>query len=148
MRLLREGAHYVDAPLGPVFWDRQMNELAFVRQRSATPGQPTQTLRLWETPWRLGSASVFVGVARDQTATRWRLLHHSPPDVDAATDRVVATLQASAGAVTVCRIAWVAPGTGRYLMGQPFFTRGELQVVNVGTPATAERLCSHTKEAP
>lgn len=148
LRLLREGAHYVDAPLGPVFWDRQMNELAFVRQRSATPGQPTQTLRLWETPWRLGSASVFVGVARDQTATRWRLLHHSPPDVDAATDRVVATLQASAGAVTVCRIAWVAPGTGRYLMGQPFFTRGELQVVNVGTPATAERLCSHTKEAP
>ena len=148
LRLLREGSSYSNAPLGPVFWDKRMNELAFVRQRPNTPGQPVETLRLWKTPWRLGSSQIFVGMARDQTLTRWRLLHHSPPDVDAATDRVVVSLQTSAAAVAVCRTAWVAPSTGRYLLGQPFFTRGELQLVNLGKPTTVERLCGQMTGAP
>ncbi|PKO76546.1 MAG: PA-phosphatase [Betaproteobacteria bacterium HGW-Betaproteobacteria-15] len=148
LRLLREGARYGNAPLGPVFWNKRMNELAFVRQRPSTPGQPVETLRLWKTPWRIGSSQIFVGMARDQTFTHWRLLHHSPPDVDAATDRVVVSLQISAAAVAVCRTAWVAPSTGRYLLGQPFFTRGELQLVNLGKPTTAERLCGQMTGAP
>lgn len=133
LRLARDGADDSTAPLAPVFWNQRMNELAFVRHRAEASGHSKETLRLWATAWRLGSARVFVGVAREQVDTRWRLLHRSLPDVDAVADDVVASLQGSSANVTTCRIQWVAPMTGSYLMGEPFFTRGELRLVNVAT---------------
>lgn len=145
LRLAREGLRYSSAPVAPVFWNQRMNDLAFERSQPTAHGLTLETLRLWRAPWRLGQSAVFVGIARDQIGTRWRLLHRMAPDVDAATERVTASLRGSAQAVATCHLDWVAPQMGRFLMGDGFFTQGRIRMIDLGAAPGADRLCDAPK---
>lgn len=141
LRLATEGLAYGTAPLAPAFWDGRVNDLAFERPIRGTQGKALATVRIWRTPFRAGRDHVFVGVAREYTGIRWGLLHAGSPDVDAAAERFVEPLEAFARPPAVCRQALVPPVTGTYLMGDRFFTRGQIWMVDLGAAPNAARLC-------
>jgi len=141
LRLVRNGLDYPAAPLAPVFWRGKVNDLAFERPVQGTRGQALTTVRLWLTPYRIGEDQVFVGVAREYSGIRWRIVHTISPDVDAAAAGFVTSLEALGQPVAACRQALLAPMMGNYLMGDRFSTHGHIWLIDLDAPAGASRLC-------
>lgn len=141
LRLAREGLDYTTAPLAPAFWNGKVNDLAFERPAQSAQGKALATVRLWRTSFRMGQDRVFVGVAREYAGIRWGLLHTVSPDVDAAAERFVESFQARGQPPAVCRQALVPPVIGAYLMGDRFFTRGQIRLLDLDAAPSAARLC-------
>lgn len=141
LRLVRKRLDYTTAPLAPAFWNGRVNDLAFERPVRLMQGNALATVRLWRTPFRMGRDRVFVGVAREYVGIRWGLLHTVSPDVDAAAERFVESLEAPGQPFTVCRQALVSPMIGTYLMGERFFTRVQMWLLDLGAGSDSARLC-------
>ncbi|MYN11804.1 phosphatase PAP2 family protein [Pusillimonas sp. TS35] len=141
LRLMEEGLGYTTAPLAPAFWRGTVNDLAFERPVHEAQSRALATVRLWSTPYRVGSDQVFVGVAREYAGIRWGIAHTISPDVDAAADSFITSLHALGRPVAACRQALVAPMIGTYLMGDRFFTRGEIRLVDLNAGTGTGRLC-------
>ncbi len=142
LRMVREGFHYATAPVAPAFWRGRVNDLAFERPAQGPQGKVLATVRLWRTPFWLGSDRIFVGVARDYVGLRRDLLRAVSPDVDLATEQFVISLQASTPLAAACQQPLVAPMEGSWLMGDHFFTRGQLWLLDMRTGAQAAQLCA------
>jgi len=129
-RLFRQGLDYTTAPLAPAFWNGQVNDLALEKPVDRTGAKSVATLRLWQTPYRIGKGMLFAGIARDYVGIRWGLLHRISPDVDAATDFFVQSLKQTGQVQSSCRAPLVKPMIGHYLLGGQFFTRGDLSLID------------------
>jgi len=141
LRLARQGLDYTTAPLAPALWNDRVNELAFERPIENPQGKEVVTVRLWQTPFRVGAQQVFVGVARTYNGIRWSVLHTVSPDVDAAAERFIQSLKQSMPPLNLCQRSLTAPMTGSYLMGESFFTRGQLWLLDQGDRIGAAGLC-------
>lgn len=131
LRLIRQGMDYTTAPLAPAFWNGRINDFALAKPVTSDTGPAILTLRLWRTVYRAGGKPVYVGVARGYEGIRWGLLHRVSPDVDATTAQLVASLRQAGLVRQDCRIHLVEPMIGRYLLGERFFTRGQLWLLNL-----------------
>ena len=145
LRLARQGMEYATAPLAPAFWNNRMNDLAFERPRQRAQGKTIVTARIWHTPYRLGADQVFVGVAREYDSMRWGILHTVSPDVDAAAEYLVESLESSGQSSDICQRPFVPPMIGAYQMGARFFTRGHLWLINSGTSINAAQWCARSQ---
>ncbi|WP_369691545.1 LssY C-terminal domain-containing protein [Castellaniella caeni] len=141
LRLARQGLDYTTAPLAQAFWNNRVNDLAFERPIQNSQDKAVATVRLWQTPFRVGPNQIFVGVARTYDGIRWGILHTVSPDVDAAAERFVESLKQSGRPLTICQRALTAPMTGSYLMGDRFFTRGQLWLLDPGGRTDAADIC-------
>jgi len=141
MRLARQGLDYATAPLPPAFWNGRINELAFERAIPRAQGKAVATVRIWSTSYRIGEDRIFVGVAREHDGIRWGVLHTISPDVDAAAEAFVQSLNLSGKPFDTCQRRLVPPMIGTYLMGDGFFTRGQMWLVDPGDRTDAARLC-------
>lgn len=141
LRLAREGLAYTTAPQAPTLWNDHLNEFAFQQPLQQAAGSALAALRIWRTSFRLGQDEVFVGVAREYTGVRWGIVHTVAPDVDAATERFVRTLQTMDPTLTACRRPFIPPLIGTYSMGGSFFTAGQLWLLDTGTGPDAVRPC-------
>jgi hypothetical protein len=129
-RLLRRGLDYTTAPLAPAFWNGQVNDLALETSVQRAGAKSVATLRLWQTPYRIGKDMLFVGIAREYVGIHWGLLHQISPDVDAVADFLVLSLEQTGQVQGSCRSPLVKPIIGRYLLGGSFFTRGDLSLID------------------
>jgi len=129
-RLFRKGLDYTTAPLAPAFWNGRVNDLALETPVRREDAKSVATLRLWQTPYRIGKGMLFVGIAREYVGIYWGLLHQISPDVDAATDFLVQSLEQTGQAQGSCRAPLVKPMIGRYLLGGSFVTRGDLSLID------------------
>ncbi|TAN25808.1 MAG: phosphatase PAP2 family protein [Castellaniella sp.] len=141
LRLAQQGLSYTTAPLAPALWNNRINDLAFERPIQNAQGKAVITVRLWQTPFRFGAEKVFVGVTRTYDGIRWGILHTVSPDVDAAAERFVESLKQSGRPLNLCQRSLTAPMTGSYLMGDRFFTRGQLWLLDPGGGTDAADLC-------
>ena len=141
LRLAQQGLDYTTAPLAPALWNDRVNDLAFERPSQYSQGKAVVTVRLWRTPFRVGSEKVFVGVTRTYTDTHWGILHTVSPDVDAAAEQFVESLRQSEQSFNACQLSLSAPMTGSYQMGDRFFTRGQLWLLDPDGRTDAANLC-------
>ena len=129
LELLKQGMDYPNAPLAPVFWHGRINDLGLERAAIADGERVIDTLRIWQTPWRISGRPVFVAVARSYDAMYWGLLHRIAPDTDAAARRVLASLAGAGEAPPHCTARLGRAESGNYLLGMPYFSSGHLLVV-------------------
>ncbi len=141
LRLARQGLDYATAPLAPAFWNDQINDLAFERPLQQAEKKVVATVRIWTTPYRVGQDRLFVGVVREYDGTRWGVLHTILPDVDAAAEGFVDSLQRAGQPFAVCLRPLLPPMIGSYLLGGHFFTRGQLWLLDPGDHGELARLC-------
>ncbi|MBV2182419.1 MAG: LssY C-terminal domain-containing protein [Castellaniella sp.] len=141
LRLARQGLDYTTAPLALALWNNRINDLAFERLIQNAQGKAVVTVRLWQTPFRVGEQQIFVGVTRTYDGIRWGILHTVSPDVDAAAERFVESLKQSGQPLSLCQRALIAPMTGSYPLGDRFFTRGQLWLLDPGGGDDAVGLC-------
>lgn len=141
LRLAKGGLDYTTAPLAPAFWNGRVNDLAFERPAQGIQGKVLATIRLWRTSFRIGQDRIFVGVAREYTGIRWSLLHTVSPDVDAAADGFIESLDALGQPPALCRRPLVPALLGTYLMGDRFFARGQIWLLDLDAAPNAGRLC-------
>ncbi|AYH45687.1 bifunctional DedA family/phosphatase PAP2 family protein [Azoarcus sp. DN11] len=141
LRLAREGLDYTTTPLAPAFWNDRLNDLAFARLTAGTQGKALATVRIWRTALRIGRDRVYVGVAREYVGVRWGIVHTVSPDVDAAAERFIDSLAPPGQPSTACRQAVAEPTTGTYLMGDRFFTRGQMWLLDLAAAPDLARLC-------
>ncbi len=141
LRLAQQGLDYPTAPLAPAFWNERMNDLAFERPIQRAQTRAVATVRVWRTSYRIGRDPIYVGVAREYAGIRWGVLHTILPDVDAATERFIESLKSSGQTFHVCQRSLLPPMVGTYLMGDQFFTRGHLWLLDPGDRTDAEQLC-------
>ncbi len=144
LRLSREGMNYATAPLAPAFWNGRVNDLAFERSFQGMQGKALTTVRLWHTSFRVGQDRIFVGVAREYNGIRWGLMHTVSPDVDAATKGFIESIEALEALglpAALCQQHLVPPAIGTYLMGERFFTRGQIWLLDLNKATNAARLC-------
>ncbi|MEO8409746.1 MAG: LssY C-terminal domain-containing protein [Propionivibrio sp.] len=145
LRLARQGLNYATAPLAPAFWNDRINDLAFERPLPGAQGKTVATLRVWRSGYRIGPDAVFVGVAREYDGIEWGILHTISPDVDAAAGRFVASLEQSGQSLAACQRALIPPMTGSYLMGEQFFTVGQLWLFGPADGNQGASLCEPLK---
>lgn len=141
LRLAREGLGYTTAPQAPTLWNDHLNDFAFQQPLQQAAGSALAALRIWRTAFRLGQDEVFVGVAREYTGVRWGIVHMVAPDVDAATERFVRTLESMDPTLRTCRRSFIPALIGTYSMGGRFFTAGQLWLLDAGTGSDAARPC-------
>ena len=141
LRLARQGLDYAKAPLAPAFWNSRINDLAFERSLQREQGQAVATVLLWRTSYRVGPDRIFVGVAREYDGIHWGVLHTLLPDVDTASEAFVQSLKLSGKPFDMCRRPLVPPMIGTFLMGDRFFTQGQMWLVDLGERTGAARLC-------
>ena len=131
LRLLQRGMAYTQAPLAPVFWSGHINDLGFERQVEVDGEKVIDTLRIWKTDWLVGNTPVFVGVARTYTGTYWGVLHQIAPDTDASTERLLHSLDHASPKPVSCKAKLGKAEIGFYLTGKPFFSNGEIGLVDL-----------------
>jgi len=137
LRLAQQGMDYATAPMAPAFWNEKINDSAHQQTAQISDQPVNNTLRIWQTPYRIDAANVFVGVARAYERIQWRVLHRASPDVDAATDAFITTLQDTGQIVQHCGTTLVGPTIGHFSLAGDFFSRGNIQLINlVGSGAT------------
>lgn len=126
---LKSGHNDTHAPLPPAFWNDRINDLAF--EKAVHVGQDRQVVavQLWETPYAAPQGKVFVAVAKAFSGTLWGILRTINPDLDAARDAVVASLQSATLIEKTWHSAFVEPVVGETLTGNPYFSRGNIQLV-------------------
>lgn len=148
LRLIREGLDYTTAPLAPTFWNGRVNDLALEQPVPGAQGKALATVRIWRTPFRIGRDRVFVGVAREYVGVRWGLVHTVSPDVDGAAERFVKSPELVGLPSAVCQRFLVSPLIGTYLMGDRFFTRGQLWLLDLRPTPNVARLCETGSATP
>lgn len=148
LRLVREGLDDTTAPLAPSFWNGRVNDRAFARSAQRMQGKALATVRIWRTSLRVEQDVVFVGVAREYGGIRWGVLHTVSPDVDAAADDFVASLSAPGDGVAACRQQLVPPVIGAFLLGDRFFSRGQIWLVDLGSASAIARRCAPDRTTP
>ena len=121
------------APLPPAFWNGRINDLAFEKVTNTAQGKRVIAVQLWHTPYATSQGRVFVAVAKAFDGIHWGILRTIDPDLDAARDAVVASLQSAELVRNDRLIPFVKPLVGKSLTGNPFFSRGEIQLVVVAT---------------
>jgi len=130
---VKPGHNDTHAPLSPAFWNGRINDLAFEKAVHTGQGRQVVAVQLWETPYAMPQGRVFVAVAKAFSGIRWGILRTIDPDLDAARDAVVASLQ-SAGLIEKSRLStFVEAVVGKSLTGSPFFSHGEMQLVVLKT---------------
>lgn len=142
LRLAQQGLDYPTAPLAPVLWNDRINDLAFERPLQNAEGKAIETVRLWQTPFSAGAEKVFVGVTRTYTGIRWGIVRTVSPDVDAAAEQFVESLRQTGLPFSLCQRSLSAPMAGSYLLGERFFTRGLLWLLDPGGGVDMPDLCS------
>jgi len=141
LRLARQGLEYIAAPIPPAFWNDRINDLVFARTMVTDHGEAVSTLRLWNSFYRLDQRNIYVGVVREYEGMRWQFLRSVAPDVDKAADRFIETLVVNSPAIMRCQKSLTPPSVGQYQMGNPFFSRGELRMLDYQTHLQERSLC-------
>ena len=121
-----------------------INDYAFVLPSQAKGLSSTNTLRIWKTPYRAGSATIYLAVTRQYVGTLWRLFHSVGTDIDASKALFLKTLEQAHQGNILCQQKLVEPMTGTFLLGGDYFTRGEVTIVGFHVDVQAEMalLCS------
>lgn len=141
MHLLREGMAYSTAPVAPAFWNNRINDLAFERPVSHAESNGLATVTIWKTSFAIGAVPVFVGAVREYDGIRWGLVHKVSPDVDAATAAFVQSLGLPGQLDFSCQQPFVPPLIGGFLLGDRFFTQGQLYLLDLRNPPDLAQLC-------
>lgn len=129
--LLQPGTPPRPPPLAPAFWNVHINTFALEQTVSTQRGSHRVAIRFWDTPFLTPRGRVFVATTVAFDGTRWGLLRSIDPDVDAARIAVVASLQTAGVHFTERRDTFVEPDVGRTLTGQPFFSTGEISILQL-----------------
>lgn len=141
LHLIQQKLDYENGPLPPFFWNNQMNDLAFEQVIQVDQRKVISTVQIWHTQYRIGGKEIFVGTARNFDEIRWGVFHKFLPDVDAAADSFIQTLKNANPHVDVCQRALVSSIVGTFGMGDPFFTRGGLWLIDVNDKSNISLLC-------
>ncbi len=116
-------------PVAPAFWDGKINNWSLIL---ADANGPERTIfYIWTTPYRIGSAHVYVGITRTYVGKKWLFLHTIQPDVDGSRKNLLRSLQRMNIIRQYCLEKFVPAMTGEYLLHGTFFTRGQLLEINM-----------------
>jgi hypothetical protein len=137
MRSFLLGSHYRYSPVSALYLFGRSQDIALQRSRQSI--NERLHLRLWLTPLRFQSKSVWIGqVSRDIgvrfTTKTWNLTtHRVDPDVDEARDYVVEDLLHAERVQATGYVDGVGPcdcfSPRRNLTGDPYFTDGKRAVI-------------------
>ena len=142
-RLAVEGMAYTTAPVAPGFWSNKVNDYALAKSWQLQGKPAIVSLRLWKTPYRLGDKTITVGTVRAFDRIEWRLLRHVYADIDSSREVLLQSLQQGKELQASCKLPLTPPETNSYLLGNRFFTRGELLLLDLGSDYQAKysRIC-------
>ena len=141
LRLIKYGLDYKTAPIAPAFWNDQINDLAFEKPEWHIQDKALATIRIWKTSFQIGQDSIFVGVARQYDGIRWGIIHSVSPDIDAAAEQFVKSLGLFGKPSAACQQSLFSPTIGKFLMGNQFFARGHLWLLDLRDTPNITPLC-------
>ena len=129
--------------LAPVFWHGQINDYAFILPEQNAKFVQETTLRVWKTVYRIEGKPLYLAVSRDYDDTFWRIFHSVNADIDTSKNTFISSLQQQKVVKHSCILKFVKPMTGKYFLGDHFFTQGKLLLVNLSTiPIKSDSFCS------
>jgi len=131
LRLAVHGQDYANAPLAPAFWNNRINDFSLHKPLLAGDQVLDDTLRIWTTPYRVTHAQVFVGIARAYEGMQWPLVHRISPDLDRAADAAAQSLTQTSQSTQSCKTVLAPPTVGHFALGDPFFSRGDVWLLNL-----------------
>ena len=132
-RLAAEGIAYTTAPVAPGFWSNKVNDYALEKSWQLQGKPAIVSLRLWKTPYHQGEKTITVGTVRAFDRIQWRLLRHVYPDIDSSRDVLLQSLKKEGELKVSCKLPLTPPETNSYLLGDRFFTQGELLLLVLGS---------------
>nr|WP_321271049.1 VTT domain-containing protein [uncultured Tolumonas sp.] len=141
LRLIQQKLDYENGPLPPFFWNNQMNDLAFEQAIQVNQRKVIATIQLWHTQYQIGGKEVFVGTVRNFDEIRWGVFHKFLPDVDAAVEGFIQSIKNSGQHFDICQRALVPSMVGTFGMGDSFFTRGGLWLIDQRDQGNETLLC-------
>jgi hypothetical protein len=142
---------YKSAPVSPLFYEGQREDLAFEKEVGASADR-RQHVRLWKVlesgadggPVWLGSATFDSGVTLSRDTGQ--VTHRIGADIDEERDRLIASLNDAHMVTSIYQMKGIGPTlNGRNGEGDPYYTDGEIwiaRLVNGGeeTQKTADML--------
>ena len=147
-RLATEGIAYTNAPVAPGFWSNKVNDYALGKSWQLQGKPSVVSLRLWKTPYRIGDKTIVVGTVRAFDRIEWRLLRHIYADIDSSREVLLQSLQQGKDLQASCKLPLTPPESDSYLLGNRFFTQGDLLLLDLGSAYQAKdsRICPKCKQ--
>lgn len=147
-RLAVEGMAYSTAPVTPAFWSNKVNDYSLAKSWKLQGKTSVVSLRLWKTPYRLGEKIITVGTVRAFDGIKWWLLRHVYADIDSSREVLLQSLQQDRDLQANCKLPLTTAETNSYLLGNRFFTQGELLLLDLGSEYQSKDsiFCSNVKK--
>ncbi|TMK81823.1 MAG: phosphatase PAP2 family protein [Actinobacteria bacterium] len=114
---------YPSAPVTPAFLGGRTQDLAFEKAVVAGSIRERHHIRIWSSGFTLADGSpIWLATAPN---------HHIAPDIDTERDFIAAALSATGLARQVTQLQVVPPELGTNAAGDPFFTYGKADVIDL-----------------
>ena len=123
---------YPAAPVAPSFWDGRVNDLSFEKTTPARSVRERHQARLWKTDMETSDGrAVYVGTAVFDSGRKWQVIYRIGPDLDTELEGLLRDLLAAGVVASAGRSGFVPPMTGRNSFGDPYFTAGSLETIDL-----------------
>lgn len=120
------------APISPSFWNARIQRMGFVRPASTDPPRNPVQLRVWRSIYSLDNGNrIYIGMARASKGFKWGVIPRIAPDLNSAREGLYRDLDRSAEIETDSKVHLVAPGIGKSITGDRFFSDGDAYIVTV-----------------
>ena len=122
---------YPKAPMTPDFWDANVHDFGFEKSTDLKNIRIRHHARFWRTNYVTENGDIiYVGTASFDRGTKLGLIHSIDPNIDKEREFLFNDLNRSGIIKNFKKHKFVDPKLGKNFSGDPFFTDGELYLIN------------------
>ena len=123
---------YNQAPMTPSFWQAEVNDFAFQKPTAEKSVRERHHARFWKTNFKSKDGkNIYVGTASLDIGIKWWVTHKINPDIDTEREYLFADLKRTGLINDSHKEKFVDPVLGQNSSGDPFFTDGEIYLINL-----------------
>jgi len=123
---------YDQAPMTPSFWQAEVNDFAFQKPTTENSVRERHHARFWKTNFKTPDGkNIYVGTASLDIGIKWWVTHKINPDIDTEREYLFADLAQTGQIKASHKEKFVEPVLGKNSSGDPFFTDGEIYILNL-----------------
>lgn len=123
---------YDRAPMTPSFWQAEVNDFAFQKPTTENSVRERHHVRFWKTNYKtLAGKNIYFGTASLDMGIKWWVTHRINPDIDTEREYLFADLEQTGLINSSRKEKFVDPVLGQNSSGDPFFTDGEIYLLDL-----------------
>jgi len=121
---------YPEAPMTPLFWNSEVNDLAFQKPTETNTINQRHHTRVWRSQIKTKDGkTVYVGMVNFDEGVKWLITHRIKPDIDTEANLLVSDLKKAGVTSAVEKKPFVDPVLSKNVFGDSFFTNGNINII-------------------